>query len=111
MNFTPLRSKVSPLPPTLPESHCAMPPPSPVPPWPPRPLRAPGRLGPCTQGSTGSQSASTPHAPPHPDSPPAHSNFLFKSKATHPLPDPPFSMENVALYSTSDDEHCVVCVL
>lgn len=42
MNFTPSRSKVSPPPPTLPESHhCAMPL-SPAPPWPPATSGAPG---------------------------------------------------------------------
>ena len=110
MNFTPSRSKVSPLPPTLPESHRAMPlslsctalaPSATADAW------TPGALHPGLQGS---QSASTPHAPPHPDSPPAHSNFLFKSKATHPLPESPLFLWRTLPYTLLAMMNTVYCV-
>lgn len=115
-NFTPSRSKVSPLhPPTLPESHHRAMPLSPAPPWPPGHV---GRPRPCTQGTTGIHLQRGSRGRLYSTCPsPATTllqhipTFYLKSKATHRLPDPPFSKENVALYSTSDDEHCVLCVL
>lgn len=111
MNFT-QSEQVSPSPNTAGVASCHAPLPLLHRPWPPWPLRAPGRPGPCTQGSTGSQSASTPHAPPDPDSPQHIPTFYLKSKATHPLPDSPLFLWRTLPYTLlPDDEHCVLCVL
>lgn len=113
MNFTPSRSEVSPLPTTLPESHRAMPPPSPPPPWPPRPSRTPGR--PDAQGPA-------PRAPLAASPPPLHTphptptllqhipTFYLKSKATHPLPDSPLFLWRTLPYTLLPMMNTVYCV-
>lgn len=95
MNFTPSRSKVSP-PPPLPQ-HCR----SRIVPCPSLsrtalgPSSHRGRPGPCTQGTTGIQlhprgRLHSTRPCPAPNSPPAHSNFLFNVKLPKDFPIPLF---------------------
>ena len=110
MNFTPSRSKVSPLPPTLPESHRAVPPPSPAPLW---PLGHCGRLD--VRGPA-------PRAPLAASPPPLHTphptpillqhipTFYLKSKATHPLPDSPLFLWRTLPYTLLPMMNTVYCV-